>query len=288
MNEMGRDDLAPTEYTMTNDTKQKVREFYDEIGWQQEQDGHYQNARYEDLRPVSREYIHRTRLRVMNGVIPTGKFQLDAGSGPVQYDEYKTYSQGYQKRDCLDISIQALREARNRIGEHGLFVVGDLANLPFKKESFDGAVSMHAIHHLALVEHPRAYGEIHRVLASGRTAAIVNGWHEPFLSRMAEPLIGLLRRLSGRSEKKKKEWLNEEDPSGTFVQKMTPEWLKSEIGSKMDLEIKPWRSLSTRILRWFVRPFGGRAFLRLVFWLENKFPTFFAENGQYPLIVIKK
>ena len=270
------------------DTKQKVRKFYDEIGWQQEHDGHYQNARYEDLRPVSREYIHRTRLRVMNGLMPTGKFLLDAGSGPVQYEEYKTYSQGYQKRVCLDISIQALSEARNRIGEHGLFVVGDLANLPFKTESFDGAVSMHAIHHLALAEHPRAYNEIHRVLAPGRTAAIVNGWHEPFLSRMAEPLIGIMRRLSGRSEKKKKEWLNEEDPSGTFVQKLTPEWLKREIGSKMDLEIKPWRSLSTRILRWFVRPFGGRAFLRFVFWLEDAFPKFFAENGQYPLIVIKK
>jgi len=270
------------------DTKQKVREFYDEIGWQQEDGGHYQNARYEDLRPVSREYIHKTRLRVMNGLIPTGKFLLDAGSGPVQYEEYKIYSQGYQKRVCLDISIQALREARIRIGEHGLFVMGDLANLPFKTESFDGAVSMHAIHHLALAEHLRAYSEIQRVLARGRTAAIVNGWHEPFLSRMAEPLIGLMRKLSGRSEKKKKEWLNEEDPSGTFVQKMTPEWLKREIGSKMDLEIKPWRSLSTRILRWFVRPFGGRAFLRFVFWLEDAFPKFFAENGQYPLIVIRK
>ena len=115
----------------------------------------------------------------MNGLIPTGRFLLDAGSGPVQYEEYKTYSQGYQKRVCLDISIQALREARNRIGDHGLFVVGDLANLPFKAEAFDGAVSMHAIHHLALPEHPRAYAEIHRVLAAGRTAAIVNGWHDP-------------------------------------------------------------------------------------------------------------
>ena len=273
---------------MTEDTKKKVREFYDEIGWQQEDDGHYQNARYEDLRPVSREYIHKTRLRVLNGLIPTGRFILDAGSGPVQYEEYKTYSAGYEKRICLDISIQALREARNRIGEHGLFVVGDLANLPFKKESFDGAVSMHAIHHLALTEHPRAYGEIHRVLAIGRTAAIVNGWHEPLLMRMAEPLIGLMRKLSGRAEKKKKEWLDEEDPAGTFVQKMTPEWLKKEIGSKMTIEIKPWRSLSTRILRWFVRPFGGKLFLKFIFWLEGVFPKFFAENGQYPLIVIKK
>jgi SAM-dependent methyltransferase len=273
---------------MTNETKQKVREFYDEIGWMQEEDGNYQNARYEDLRPVSREYIHKTRLRVMNGLIPTGRFILDAGSGPVQYEEYKTYSAGYEKRVCLDISIQALREARTRIGDHGLFVVGDLANLPFKKDAFDGAVSMHAIHHLALPEHPKAYAEIHRILAPGRTAAIVNGWHNPLLIRMAEPLIGLMRKMSGRSEKKKKEWLSEEDPAGTFVQKMTPEWLKKEIGSKMTIEIKPWRSMSTRIMRWFVRPFGGRAFLRFVFWLEGVFPKFFAENGQYPLIVVRK
>src|SRR5215510_14150735 len=251
---------------MTNDTKQKVREFYDEIGWQQEDDGHYQNARYEDLRPVSREYIHKTRLRVMNGLMQAGKLLLDAGSGPVQYDEYKIYSQDYQRRICLDISIQALREARIRIGDHGLFVVGDLANLPFKADAFDGAVSMHAIHHLPLSEHTRAYSEIHRVLASGRTAAIVNGWHEPLLSRVAEPLIGLMRKLAGRSGKKKKEWLNEGDPAGTFVQKMTPEWLKREIGSKMTLEIKPWRSMSTRILRWFIRPFGGRTLLQFVFW----------------------
>ena len=272
-----------------SDTKQKVREFYDEIGWQQEADGNYQNARYEDLRPVSAEYIHRTRLRVNAGLFPRGKFLLDAGSGPVQYDDYLTYSQGYDKRVCLDISIQALREARERLGAHGLFVVGDLANLPFKTDAFDGEVSMHAIHHLALEEHPRAYAELYRVLNPGRTAAIVNGWHEPLLSRMAEPLIGLMRRLSGKSAKKKKNWLAEQDPEGTFVRKMTPAWLKREIGSQMSLEIRPWRSMSTRLLRWFVHPaLGGRYFLRFVFWLEDLFPRFFGENGQYPLIIIKK
>jgi ubiquinone/menaquinone biosynthesis C-methylase UbiE len=271
------------------DTKQKVREFYDEIGWQQEADGNYQNARYEDLRPVSAEYIHKTRLRVNGGLIATGQFLLDAGSGPVQYDDYLTYSKGYAKRVCLDISIQALREARVRLGDHGLFVVGDLANLPFKADVFDGEVSMHAIHHLAVEEHPRAYGELYRVLKPGRTAAIVNGWHQPLIIRMAEPLIGLMRRLSGKSAKKKKNWSAEDDPAGTFVEKMTPEWLKTEIGSKMPVEIHPWRSMSTRLLRWFVHPkLGGRFFLRFVFWMEDVFPKFFGENGQYPLIVISK
>jgi len=28
--------------------------------------------------------------------------------------------------------------------------------------------------------------------------------------------------------------------------------------------------------------------LRLLFWLEEKFPHFFGENGKYPLIVIRK
>jgi len=271
------------------DTKQKVREFYDEIGWQQEDDGLYQNARYEDLRPVSAEYIHKTRLRVNGGLLPTGRFLLDAGSGPVQYDDYLSYSKGYQKRVCLDISIQALHQARERIGAHGLFVVGDLANLPFKPDAFGGVVSMHAIHHLPVEEHPRAFAELYRVLAPGRTAAIVNGWHEPLLSRMAEPLIGLMRWLSGKAAKKKKNWSAEDDPAGTFVEKLTPAWLKSEIGSRMPLEIRPWRSMSTRLLRWFVHPrLGGKLFLRFVFRLESLFPKFFGENGQYPLIVISK
>lgn len=271
------------------DTKQKVREFYDEVGWQQEADGNYQNARYEDLRPVSAEYIHKTRMRVNGGLLPTGKLLLDAGSGPVQYEDYLTYSKGYEKRVCLDISTQALLQARKRIGAHGLFVIGDLANLPFKDDAFDGEVSMHAIHHLAVEEHPRAYAELYRVLKPGRTAAIVNGWHDPLLSRMAEPLIGLMRWLSGKSAKKKKNWSAEDDPAGTFVAKMTPAWLKREIGSQMRIEIRPWRSLSTRLLRWFVHPkLGGRLFLKFVFWLEGVFPKFFGENGQYPLIVIRK
>ena len=74
---------------MTN-TKQQVREFYDQIGWSQVGDGLYQNARYEDLRPVSRDYIHMCHLRVKRYLEPYGEFLLDAGSGPVQWPEYLT------------------------------------------------------------------------------------------------------------------------------------------------------------------------------------------------------
>jgi len=85
--------------------KQNVREFYDQVGWQQVSEGVYQNARYEDLRPVSREYIHQCHLRVNRYLQSDGKYLLDAGSGPIQYPEYLTYSDGYQYRVCADISI---------------------------------------------------------------------------------------------------------------------------------------------------------------------------------------
>ena len=270
-------------------TKQQVREFYDQIGWSQVGEGLYQNARYEDLRPVSRDYIHNCHLRVNRHLAPRGDFLLDAGSGPVQWPEYLTYSENYRFRVCADISITALKEAHKRLGDKGLVVVADIANLPFKPETFDGAVSMHTIHHLPLTEHKRAYLELTRVLKTGRSAAIINGWHNPLLMRMAEPFIALGRALSGRSAKQKKNWAEEDDQAGTFVEKMTPRWLKNELNGAVNFQIYPWRSLSPRFMRWFVRPkLGGKTFLKFVFWLEERFPRFFGENGQYPLIVIRK
>ena len=107
-----------------NSITREVRRFYDQVGWQKVGEGIYQNAQYEDLRPVSRAYIRKCHLRVNRYLKPNGKYLLDAGSGPIQYPEYLTYSQGYRFRVCLDISIVALQEARDRIGrEHGLFVV---------------------------------------------------------------------------------------------------------------------------------------------------------------------
>ena len=274
---------------MAENTKQQVREFYDQIGWSQVGDGLYQNARYEDLRPVSREYVHNCHMRVKRHLSPTGDILLDAGSGPVQWPEYLTYSENYRYRLCADISIIALKEARNRLGDRGMFVVADIASLPFKPDAFDGIVSMHTIHHLPLGEHKQAFLELNRVLKPGKSAVVINGWHEPLLMRIAEPFIRLGRLLAGHSAKRKKDWSAEEDQAGTFVEKMTPRWLKKELKDEVTFKIFAWRSLSPRFMRWFVRPqFGGKACLRLIFWLEERFPRFFGENGQYPLIVIKK
>jgi SAM-dependent methyltransferase len=269
--------------------KREVRAFYDEIGWSRVGEDQFQNARYEDLRPVSREYLHKCHLRVGQYIAPRGDLFLDAGSGPVQYPEYLTYSQGYRYRVCADISMTALRAARTRLGARGLYAVADIANLPFRSEAFDAAVSMHTIHHLPLAEHRRAYLELVRTLTPRATAAVVNGWHEPVLMQLAEPLIRLGRLLTGRGQKRRKDWSEAEVQAGTFVEKMTPAWLKSELQGTVPFQIYSWRSLSPRFMRWFLRPaLGGKAILKIVFWLEDRFPRFFGELGQYPLIVLRK
>jgi SAM-dependent methyltransferase len=293
---------------MGSEVKKQVREFYDQIGWQMVgqdsgQELHYQNARYEDLRPVAQEYIQRCHTRVARHLAPDGRYLLDAGSGPIQYPEYLEYSKGYRYRVCADISITALKEARMRIGGRGLYVVADIANLPFKTEAFDGVVSLHTIHHLPEQEHLLAYRELYRVLAQERSAVVVNGWSSPPLTRLLEAplrwrksLRKLRRKISGHpvpppepDEAGPASLQSGEAPKGTFVQKNNAAWLKRKLGQQMALEILVWRSVSVRFLRAYINPkLAGRWWLRRLYGLEERFPHFFGENGQYPLIVIRK
>lgn len=269
--------------------KRQVREFYDRVGWKEISDGIYQNARYEDLRPVSQEYIHRCHLRVGKHLAPTGRLFLDAGSGPIQYPEYVDYSLGYQKRICADISLIALEAARKRIGNTGAFVVSDISHLPFKSGAFDGIISLHTIHHLPADQHLQAYIELYRMLAVGKRAVIVNGWDYSPLNEVFHRIKGWLKRRKGVGPVNGTMPEEIELGKGTFVNKQDARWLKNTLRGKMDFNILVWRSADTNVLRFFVREeWFGRFWLRVLYRLEEIFPHFFGEKGLYPLVVIYK
>jgi ubiquinone/menaquinone biosynthesis C-methylase UbiE len=287
--------------------KKNVREFYDRVGWQKVDADRFQNAEYEDLRPVAREYIHRCHLRVNRHLAQEGRYLLDAGSGPVQYPEYLTYSAGYQARVCMDISIVALQEARNRLGGHGLYVVADVAHLPFKADVFDGIVSLHTIHHVPMEDKLLAYDELYRTLHPGKQMVIVNGWtYAPLMNRLAGFMNFMKRAHRWWLRKVKKEQVAKPEPSsweqappaeeeqggppqGTYVHKLTPAWLTQALEGRMDHQILVWRSVSVPFMRAvFYEDWGGRFWLKVLYTMEELFPQLLGKVGQYPLLVVRK
>jgi SAM-dependent methyltransferase len=280
------------------EVKHQVREFYDQVGWREASDGFYQNASYEDLRPVAHEYIHNCHMRVLRHLNPSGGLMLDAGSGPIQYPEYLEYSKGFHHRVCADISVVALQEARKRIGVHGFFIVCDVAYLPFRSNTFDGMVSLHTIHHLPPDEHIRAYQELYRTLAPAGKGVIVNGWDNPPLTAFLNIWIGLAERLYAKLRPRSKTAGHGEDLSpsgnqtvsrGTYIRKHNASWLQKEIGSLMPVKIWCWRSVSVRFLRTFIHEhYAGKWLLKILYWIEEQFPLFLGKVGQYPLIELSK
>lgn len=285
---------------MNSDTqvKQQVRDFYDRIGWQEQSNGFYQNAIYEDLRLVSREYIHDCHMRVLRHLNHHGRFLLDAGSGPIQYPEYLEYSRGYTYRVCADISMVALQEARKCIGAHGLYVVCDVAHLPFKSDCFEGEVSLHTLHHLPPEDHIRAYQELHRTLANNCKAVIVNGWDDSPISAFLNIWIFLVEGIYATfgSQSQQAENMDAENPEarkvrgrGTYVHKENAAWLQREVGSQMPIRIWCWRSVSVHFLRTFIhRRFAGRFILKVLYGIEELFPHLLGKYGQYPLVELRK
>ncbi len=281
---------------MTEEVKHKVGRFYNQVGWQQEADGLYQNAQYEDLRDVSKEYIARAHARVGEHLNQTGEYLLDAGSGPVQYEAYLAYSRGYKKRVCLDLSLVAMEEARKNLGEHGLYVVGDVVHLPFKPECFDGIVALHTIHHVPVEEKATCYQGLYACLKPGSRMVTVDGWHEFGLRRLAGWMIAHFRKNNpvhptqpAQPAAEKKANPKPNSPAGTFVVKNSAKWLKSTLGGRLPFEILPWRSVSVSWLRAVIKDNeNGKKWLRRLSRLEERFPHFFGENGQYPMIVFTK
>ena len=289
-------------------TKKDVKEFYNRVGWQVDGDTFYQKAQFEDLRPVSQDYISRCHMRLNRYLASDGRYLLDAGSGPVQYPEYLTYSEGYRARVCMDISLVALKEARKRLGEHGFYVVGDITHLPFKSEVFDGIVSLHTVHHVPIEDKPAAFYELYRTLNLGKQMVVVNGWtNAPLMTRLSGFMCAVKhlrawwmenikhQKFEFEEESEQTEELDNPEPerfkesTGTFIEKFTAETLAQALTDQMDYKILVWRSVSVPFLRSvFYQDWGGRFWLKVLYWLEEVFPQVFGRVGQYPLIVVSK
>ena len=269
--------------------KQIVQTFYDSYGWKKDSSGHYQDeVDFEDSRLATYPYRSACHLRVKRFIQSEGDFLLDAASGPVQYPEYLEYSRGYRKRVCIDFSIAALREARHRLGEHGLYVLADITRLPFHSEVFDAFVSLHTIYHVPADEQADAFRELHRTLKCGRSGVVVYAWRR-------SPLFAAGRMLSSAIRSIKRAWLRQARAEPLVAPALYYEphgwrWIVTTLKSHhIGFDIRSWRSVSVPFLQRYIPNCSlGRIVLKGIFWLEDQFPHLLGRVGTYPLIVIER
>lgn len=267
-----------------------VREFYEQVGWEARTDGVFEDAaRFEDLRPVARDYIRRCHLRVREYLPVRGRYLLDAASGPVQYPEYLVYSEGFEARVCVDLSLQALRLAQRRVPEgRGLFVLGDVTGLPFRSDAFDAVVSLHTIYHVPVERQGRAMDELYRVLAPGGRGVVVYSWGPHSLLMRLARLPGRVLGAPLRRLRRPAAPAPDAGEPTLYFEPQPYAWFEPQRQSGR-FRLGVWRSVDVDFTRTFVHgPLAGRALLRAVFALERRFPGVAGRHGAYPMFIMEK
>lgn len=274
--------------------KASVRAFYDELGWTRGDDETFADAEiFEDLRPVSAEYVRRCHLRVNRYLNPRGTYLLDAGSGPIQFREYLSYSAGYERRICVDFSFVALRQARRALGDKGLYVLADVTDLPLGDATVDGAVSLHTIYHVPREEQESAFRELYRVLSPGGRAAVVYSWGDPWCMRILHAPLAVRRwgrraRRALRSGAQSDNRADHVTGRALYFEPHDYKWFASRNWG-FDYRVSVWRAVSVSVLKMFVHErLAGRRLLRALYRLEERYPHLCGRFGQYPLIAIEK
>jgi ubiquinone/menaquinone biosynthesis C-methylase UbiE/uncharacterized protein YbaR (Trm112 family) len=280
--------------------KRMVQDYYDQIGWLIGEKGEYVDVeQFADTRTVVHKYYSKCGLRMHSYLKPKGKYILDVGSGPAK----DRFGGGYSKRICVDLSFRALQEAQKHLGDKGLYLLADATNLPLQSASLDAAVSLHAIYHIPAEEQKTALEEMHRVLKSRSSAIVVYSWsHSALLMNIFHFPINCFLALRKRFKRIYKFITGKSDKIGSTP----PGKTGSSAGPQLyfhahdfqyfkknnwtfDLEIAVWSSLSIQFMRTYIHKlFLGELILRGIFWLEDRFPRFFRQWGQYPLLVIRK
>ena len=156
-----------------DNAEKNVSDFYNHKGWEAQEGVTEDARRWEDLRECAKEYVSQSRLRVFRYIPEKGENILDMASGPVQFEEYVKYSQNFNKRYCVDLSSTALEAAKQKIGNHGIFLHGSFFDIPLDKNFFDCTISLHTIYHIDKKRQEEAVRKLLDVTKPGQPLIVV-------------------------------------------------------------------------------------------------------------------
>lgn len=271
--------------------KERVFRYYNEITYKEYENSNvYEDSdKFVDFREVTKEYIEASFFGARKYIAPTGKYFLDIASGPIGLKEYLDLSDGYDTRICIDISFNALIQAkRNLTKQKGIFICGDITNIPLQEGVCDTTLSQHTLYHVPKKEQSKGVEELYRVTKKGGTVGIVYNWfYHSWLMNIATLPIQIYRVTRHFAGKFYVRFIDNQKPRLYFFTH-PPRWFKKfPFGNKV--EFYCWRSVNKEFLKLYVhKGLGGKKLLNFIQKLEKKHPKFFGRNGDYPIVVIKK
>lgn len=274
------------------DGKRKVREFYDEYGWQKnEEDSYNDTVTFEDRRPVSKAYWSRCHLRLNRYLNGGGEYLLDVASGAIPNDEYLTYSANFRLRVCMDFSVQAVREAAKRLHGKGIFILGDMTRMPLAESCMDALISLHTVYHVPREEQTQAVAEAYRVIKPGKQAVIVYSWKDSGLMKMMfklyRPVLNFYKRIRGKENKRKNAQTGQR--LDLFVQQQNFNWFSEQIQKQYNARLTVYSSISRSFSFTFLKEkWFGKQLSSFIYWVEDRFPLTLGRWGQYPVFVLSK
>jgi len=279
---------------MIDDAESRVSEFYSTMGWNEEGDVTEDARRWEDLRGCAADYVSACRLRLLEHIPPHGDRILDMASGPIQYPEYLRFSAGYEHRYCIDLSEKALARAKERIGDHGVFLHGSILDLDLEENFFDCVISLHTIYHIGKDNQEEVVRKLLRSVRPGKPVIVVYSNPDSFMVRARDWWRRFrIRPVSapgtGVAETAEETAAGEGSRSGDPYFFAYPISWWDRFGDAAEVRVFPWRAFSaTAQKRLFPDNSFGRFLFGILRRLEERFPRFFAHHFQYPMFVLTK
>ena len=270
-----------------NKGNEMLEKFYEDFGWNKSENNQYNDAEvFEDLRDVSKSYVHECHMRILKYLPKSGKYFLDAASGPIQFDEYLEYSKNYDYRVCIDLSSKALNEARKKIGDKGIFIIGNIADMPIQNFKISAALSLNTIYHIPKEQQLDAFKEIYRVLTKDAPGLVIYEWGR---HSHLHNLFVLPYKIKTHLNK----WINRifpssrEQPDIYFHAFKQGHFCESNLG--FEIKTFVWRSISVPFMKMYIhKKLAGDKILKMIYKLEDKYPKIAGNLGEYPMFYFVK
>jgi ubiquinone/menaquinone biosynthesis C-methylase UbiE len=267
-------------------TSSNIIGWYDSFGWEQDPNGGFkETSAASGARAVQTEHTGHCISRLSKYFDRGGDYIVDVGSGPIAHSELLSYGQHFEKRICIDLSVTGLRQAKQKLGDKGIYVQADATKLPLSSGSVDAITCNHVIYQLPVELQRPAILELWRVLKPGGVAVIVYRWQHSGVSLKLEKLAAKLGLGDQRSSKDSEpEQVPEREPD----EPQSRQWFEEQ-DWPFEYTYDCYRMVDNAFMRRYVRDdWRGRLFLNTLLTMQRCLPSQCGRYGMFPAIIIRK